>query len=189
MDILDILHADATDEHINSLQRIVKLTEELDAQRAKLAELNGVAAALANEIRKLEEKTIPDAMAEIGITDFTLTDGRKVSVAQEIHCGISQSNLHRALAWLRATNNDGIIRHIVGVKFGKGNDVAAAELALYLQEKYGANLEVLDNETVHPQTLKAFVKEALQDTPDFPEDLFGVYKINRVALKPRNTQE
>jgi hypothetical protein len=38
-------------------------------------------------------------------------------------------------------------------------------------------------ESVHPQTLNAFVKEQLTSGKDLPADLFGVYVGSRAKLK------
>jgi hypothetical protein len=135
------------------------------------------------DLELMETRTLPDLMIEAGMKDFTLSDGTAVAIAQEIYASIPKASSGQAFAWLREHNFGSIIKRLVGVQFGKGDDQIAAELSERLEKQFAGRLQVIDQEAVHPSTLKAFVKECLTDKIPIPETLFGVFKINRATIK------
>lgn len=172
----------ATSVPDGELQRIVAAVAQLDMARQKVEALTEHLKEAKAEVDRLEQKAIPDLMSGVGMTAFTLKDGRKVTIGQDIFASITEANAPRAFAWLRQTGNDSIIRHTVGVLFGKGDDTKAQMLAKELIDRFGENLEVLDKEQVHPQTLKAFVRECIRDEVAIPEDAFGVRRVNYTEI-------
>ena len=87
-----------------------------------------------------------------------------------------------AFDWLRATNNESIIKNQISVSLGRGDDAKAQEILGLLKDKdVDADLKI----TVHNQTLKAFCRDAL-DNPDLAESLpreaFGIYQGKRAKI-------
>jgi hypothetical protein len=173
---------DAAPASRDKLDTVLAWITNLDLERADLQRASEAVSKLQSEIALLETKTIPDAMAAAGVTSLTLADGRTVSVEREVHCGITATNLAVAHEWLRRSGNDSIIRRVVGLKFGRGQDVVAAELLAKLKEQF-PEVETVNTEAVHPQTLKAFVKECVREGTDIPEHPFGIFKINRAIIR------
>ena len=70
----------------------------------------------------------------------------------------------------------------MSLNFGKSEDNVANSLVEDLKSK-GHN--VSQKKKVEPQTLKAFVKEAIQNGQNVPMDLFGVYISNKTTIKTK----
>ena len=169
------------------LRAIANACRARDATLKRLEALERDLATTTRELEWIEQKRLPELMATAGITNFTLNDGRKVGVEQMVYAGVTRDNLPAALAWLRRTGNDAIIRHTVGVRFGKGDDSAAQALAQQLVAQYGERLEVINDPTLHPSTLRAFVREQLRANAELPLELFGVRQFPKAYVKePRS---
>jgi len=135
----------------------------------------------ANElVRRIEEVDLPDAMAAIGMQKFVLTTGETVDVKTEYHASIPKAREGEAFNWLREHNADALLKRIVSVQFGRGEDDAAGEIAAMLENEY--SLPVEQKLSVHPSTLKSFVKERIEEGAELPQDLFGVHIINRARV-------
>ena len=94
---------------------------------------------------------------------------------------ISEAKRADAHAWLRAHNFGGLIKTMVAVPFGCGEEAEARALAARIREQEHHDATV--NETVHPMTLKAFVREQVEAGKPLPFDLFGVFPFTRAKLK------
>lgn len=186
---------DVTDLPVGGLEGVSAAAAALVAAQAEKARLEVLVAVQSAAIKKIEEETLPMAMEAIGMKEFTLFDGSKVKVAEEVHAGITEVNEASAFAWLRATNNDSVIKHALSVVFGKGEDELAATVKESIIE-LAPDAQVNDKEFVHPATLKSFVKERVElEKPNdegevtvpvaqlLPRDVFGVWIINRATLK------
>jgi hypothetical protein len=69
------------------------------------------------------------------------------------------ANREKFYKWLRENNFGSLIRTEVVAQFGMGEDKKAVALTLsLLKRKY----DVIQKQSVHPSTLKAFVKEQLE---------------------------
>jgi len=125
-------------------------------------------------LQKLSENDLPEAMDEAGLMEFKLSDGRRVTVEESYHAKIPEKMRHVAYGWLREHGHDGVIKRVVSVGFGKGEDEEADHLLEILRERV-ADKEVKDKADIHHSTLKALVKEFKQEGIEFPEEAFGLY--------------
>lgn len=120
--------------------------------------------------RVLREETIPSAMQELGLEELKLATGQKLSIKQEVYASIPAANKNAAFQWLNDNGFGGLIKIEVDASFGNGEQDAA--MALY-QELNSRGLTASFDQSVHPQTLKAFLKEQLAQGTNIPLDLFG----------------
>lgn len=116
--------------------------------------------------RVLREETLPAMLQELGVEKMTLSDGNEITVKQEVYASVPEHRKTDAFNWLERNGFGGLIKTLVAVEFGKGQlDEAGA-----LVEKLAAEgVEAEIARSVHPQTLKAFLKEQLA-TPKLAED-------------------
>lgn len=123
--------------------------------------------------RILREETLPGAMQELGVTEFKLDSGQRISVRQEVYAQIPAASKGAAFQWLRDHGFDGLIKTGVTTEFGRGESEEAAKLLERLHTEGFINASL--KEDVHPQTLKAFLKEQINAGGDdpVPLDLFG----------------
>lgn len=130
--------------------------------------------------RKLREETLPAALQELGVEKLKLDTGQTITVSQEVYCSIPKANKPRAFAWLVENNFGGLIKTQITVDFGKEEREKAAEL---YRELYDRNLQLSSKDDVHTQTLKAFIKEQLKKSEEFPLDLFGAQPVWTAKVK------
>lgn len=120
--------------------------------------------------RMLREETIPSAMQELGIEELKLDTGQKLSVKQEVYASIPADKKGQAFTWLEDNGFGGLIKVGVSVDFGKGEiDVANDFFESLCDSGYDPNFDT----SVHPSTLKAFLKEQIASGASIPLDLFG----------------
>jgi len=132
--------------------------------------------------RKIQEEDLPTAMAEAGVMEFTLATGEKISVKPDIYPTIPKPKTLLAYSWLRDHGHGSLIKNNVTVQFGKGEDEKAIVLLNQLTE---GGYQPVQKESVHPGTLKSFVKEQMADpdTEELPEDLFTVFEVKKAVIK------
>ena len=149
---------------------------------------------LKEQYRRLSEEDLPQKMAELGMQDLRLEDGSRITIDMFYATRINKNNRGAAHEWLREQGHGDIIKNQVSVSFGKGEDETALETMTLLKEFL--EKERLNNnfsgglpdqkESVHPSTLKAFVKERIESgdsafTPD-TQKLFSVYQGKRTKI-------
>lgn len=165
-----------TDDQVKMIANLAERQVTIEAYMAK-CEAN-LEAAKANW-RKIAEVDLPNAMAEVGMSQFKLTNGTIVKIGQEVYASIPKDNTGPAFAWLREHNLDGVIKNVVSVQFAKGEDAKALELAHNIADQ---GLLPEQTQTVHPMTLKALLKEQLEKGVDVPMKEFGAYSVNRAKV-------
>ena len=138
---------------------------------------------LKEQYRRLSEEDLPQKMAELGMQDLRLEDGSRITIDMFYATRINKNNRDAAHEWLRQQGHGDIIKNQVSVSFGKGEDETALE-TMTLLEKEGLFPD--QKESVHPSTLKAFVKERIESgdnafTPD-TQKLFSVYQGKRTKI-------
>jgi hypothetical protein len=130
---------------------------------------------------RLAQVDLPEAMRIAGIAQMSTDDGFKVEVKDEIYASISEKNKVEAHAWLVEHDFGDIIKTDVTVKFGRGEHEKVELLLEELQTEGYQNFNL--KEAVHPQTLKAFLREQLAAGKDVPLELFGVMQVKEVVFK------
>lgn len=170
---LDALSAD-------KLSLVSKLALQQQGLELQIAETEAALKRLQAQLRTVTEEQLPEAMAELGITELVLSDGSHITVVNEYYASIPRAMEQRAFRWLADRNFDSLLKHSFTLQFGRGEKERADEFRCLI----GANAyEANEKMAVHPQTLKAFVREQAEAGTPVPEDLFGVYVINRAKIR------
>jgi len=186
-----------------------------NADTADLAEIQGMIREMADLetrikdvkqfLKDLEEKrsliesvSLPNAMDALQIPMVGLPDGRVCRVNAVIKANLPsktavdkargdageelRARLEAGLAWLRSNDAEGMIKNQVVADMGKGEDEKAYQLLNLASE---LNVACSRHETVHPQTLSAFVREKIEAGEDIPMDTFAVYtgRIAKITAK------
>jgi len=171
-----------TDE---ALASVAVLAEKQISHEKRISDLNLLLETEQTLLRTLMEVTLPDAMLELGIESFVLSDGTAIKINKFYAASIPADKRVEAFAWLRNGGFESLIKREIKCKFGKGEDKMASKVLAELQK-----LKVLaeDKESVHPQTLKAFVQEQIEGGKTLPTELLGVYVGNRSKVTPANNK-
>ena len=127
----------------------------------------------------LSEQTIPNLMQQAGVSLIKLKDGSSVEIKPFYAARIPSSKVEEAFEWLRTNGHGDLIKNNVMLTFGRNQDNEAKSLVAELRDK-GHNVK--QAEKVEPMTLKAFVKEQIQDGKNVPADLFGVYVASKTKI-------
>jgi len=160
------------------LSQLSALAERQAAAQAKVADLEAQLNKAKEELRDIAERQVPELMDRIGIDEFKTTTGLKIKIDETIRASIPKAKAPLALAWLKQNGHGSLIKRVVSVTFGRGEDEKAEQLLKKLNDEL--HLEAEDNSSVHPSTLAAFVREKLRNGEEVPLDLFGVHR-QRVA--------
>ena len=131
--------------------------------------------------REIAEQKLPDAMRECNLSEIKLANGTKISIQQFYSARIGKEQEELAFNWLKTNGHEDIIKNVVSVQFGRGEDGKADYLLGNLQSQ---GFSPATKRWVEPMTLKAFVREQVEKGTDLPFETFSVYvgqksKINK----------
>ena len=133
----------------------------------KLLETQKKISTVEEELKKLKEvettlseQTIPNLMQQAGISMLKLADGSSVEVKPFYSARIPASKSEEAFTWLRENGHGDMIKNQVSLEFGMRQDNEAKALVEELKQK---GLAVQQKTSVHPSTLRGFVREQIQD--------------------------
>lgn len=167
-----------SDEAISSLS-------ELCEKKAKLleyiAEAEEALKALKKQHAYVDEVQIPEKMQDLGVESITLNDGKKVAVTNVYAGSVRKDSAMEAFMWLEQNGHGGIVKSEVKVNFGKGERENAVELVTNMREDYGVLAEF--KQSVHPMTMKSFVREQHEKGEDLPDTLFSTHIGKKTTLK------
>ena len=127
---------------------------------------------LKEELRKIQEDLLPAAMAEFGLSSLELDDGSKISVKPYYGASINKENTDGAFDWLNVNGFGDLIKNNITASFSRGEEQSAEQLKNELE---GTGHRVSTKKWVEPMTLKAFVREQVEQGNDLPHDLFNVF--------------
>ena len=128
----------------------------------------------------LSEQTIPNLMQQAGVSLLKLADGTGVEVKPFYSARIPASKSEEAFNWLRENGHGDLIKNQVSLEFGMKQDNEAKSI---IEELKAKGLPVKQKTTVHPSSLRGFVREQIQDLgKDVPAELFGTYVANKTKI-------
>lgn len=185
-DVLAMAAADAaTQEKVpeDKLERIRHFGAKQRQLTKQIANLENDLTMAKEALRRVMEQDLPEAMDDVGMTTFTLDDGTKITVKPFYAASIPDDRKDEAFKWLQDHDFDSLIKAEVKVNFGKGEFELAQEFMQFIR---GFNAKAIDpeyKESVHWQTLRAFVKEQIEGGHPLPLDMFGVFVGRKAELK------
>ena len=119
-------------------------------------------------------------MQSAGLNQIVLSTGEKISINEFYNAHISKANQEVAYQWLVENGHEGLIKNEVLLKFGREESTVVDETVSALQSR-GLSPEV--RQSVHPSTLKAFVKERVTDGKPIDLDMFGAFIANAAEIR------
>ena len=183
------LEKDAMDAMVTAtdaqLKRLATLAKDLLTQEEAVQELTEKLELRQLKLNELRRQLLPDLMQDIGVSEFKLTSGAKVTVKELIEASIKAENRPKAFAWLRANKFDSLIKNEVVSRFGMKEDKKALALLKKLKSQ---GYDSTHKESIHGGTLKAFVRERIEAGKTLPA-FFEIFeyreaKVERPKEKP-----
>jgi len=163
----------------SKLGELATLANLLRDKERDLAELDEKTAAVKKDIQRISEEAIPSLMEELNVASISLADGSKISVTENIYASIPAIHHDEAMGWLLANNFGDIIKLEVNGQFGKEEYELAATVR---DQLLNAGAKVTSKESVHPMTLRSFLKEQIQRGISIPLEWFGARTVRKAKI-------
>lgn len=160
---------EAANRQVFLAEQVAALDEQLKAKK--------------QELKTQSEEIVPSMMMELGMTKFTLANGYELSIKDEVYAKIPENTKFAAFQWLRDRNLDGIIKTQVSMDFGKGEDEEASRIVQTLADM---GIYAKTESTIHPQTLKAFLREQISLGSGVPLEDFGATVVKTTVIRMPN---
>jgi hypothetical protein len=169
-----------TDVSDGELSLVSALANQQLELAKELEKLETAVKAKKEELRLTSEQELPDAMQAAGLTQIKLSTGENITISEFYNAHISKANQEIAYKWLLAHGHEGLIKNEVLLKFGREETAVVNETVAALKAR-GLAPEI--RQSIHPSTLKAFVKEQLTTGNDIPTEPFGIYIGTKAIIK------
>ena len=160
---------------------IAAAVKQLDLQLA-VEQYESMLKTKKEELRQQSQEIVPNMMMELGVEKLSLAGGYEISIKDEVYAKLPE-NPFVAFEWLRKHNLDSVIKTQVITDFGKGEDAAAQEV---LDALYAMGVDAKVKSTVHPQTLKALLREQLSIGSGIPMEDFGATVVKTTVIRSPN---
>ena len=172
--LLDEMESDITTPTIgdNSLKEMSDLCAEQVSLQEEVKQLEEQLKAKKQAVNKLSLEIIPAKMSELGLESLTLKDGSSVEVKQLVQAAIPVPRREEAFKWLRDRGHGDLIKNEIYTSFGMSEDSIANE---FIDKVKSLGYQPIQKLSVHPMTLKAFVREQINEGSELPMDTFGVF--------------
>lgn len=158
---------------LSALVRQLRITEkEIEDAEAHLKSLK-------QQKHKLSTEQIPSLMDQMGVERLDV-DGVTVTRKLLVHASIPADRKDEAFSWLRENGLDDIIKNDVTLSFGKGEDNVAGDTIAMLRDR---GLDPKTKTAIHPMTLKAFVRERVENGKPIDLDMFGAFISNTAEIR------
>ena len=160
-----------------------KLSTEVEKLQSIQDEIKSLEAKLKD--KKEDEKyfssfVIPKLMEEMNLASLKLRDGSELSVKKIFSATIKADKKAEGIKWLRDNGLGDIVKNNITVTFGQGEDNKAVDYASLARSN---GYEPIQEEKVHPSTLKVVMKEWRDKGQEVPAELFNTFDGNQTYLK------
>ena len=166
------MDADALGLADQSLTGISDLAKKALLIEKEIEDLEATLSERKEALRDITDNRLPEAMREINMTKFAMADGSVIEVKPFYSASIPADRRGEAYEWLRSKGFDDIIKNTVSVQFGRAEDKKAGDL---IQDIRAKGLIPEQAEKIEPSTLKAFIKDLVEQGVEFDSELFGAY--------------
>lgn len=162
------------------LQNITELAKRQIAAERLVSSAQGSLDEAKRNLRRINENLLPDAMTEIGMQKFTLSDGTSIDIKEAIRASISEANRPAAYQRLKEQGHEAIIRKSITITFSPGEENIYEKVIEFLDIN---DIDYDGRSVIHPQTLTAWVKNQLREGNPVPEEIaYYEQRISKVKV-------
>lgn len=161
------------------LAELSKLADQQAEAEAEVKRLEADLVKAKERHRTISEQELPALMDQLGMEEFKTRSGFTIKVNEIIRASIPKARAEEAFEWLDEHGHASIVKRSFTVSFGRDEERWARKFATDLRRRK-RELNVADGKKVESSTLRAFVKNQLEEGVDIPMELFGVYR-QRIA--------
>ena len=116
----------------------------------------------------------------MNLASLKLRDGSELSVKKIFSATIKADKKAEGIKWLRDNGLGDIVKNNITVTFGQGEDNKAVDYASLARSN---GFEPIQEEKVHPSTLKVVMKEWKDKNREIPKELFNTFDGNQTHFK------
>jgi len=172
VDFLDEIKADAVPvPRDEQLATVAFMAQCVLAGEERVAVLEAALKEAKDGLRQITETDLPEAMNSLGLREFKLTDGSKITVKPYYSMSIPEENREEAWNWLENRGHGDIVKHVLSIETRLSSDQLLSEIRELAIRK---NLDVSDKLGVHHMTGSAFVRRQLEAGKDLPREMLGI---------------
>lgn len=161
--------------------------EKLSTEVEKLKTIQTKISTLEDQVKDLKQDekhfscvVIPKLMEDMNLKSLKLRDGSELTVKDIYSASMRAAKKAEAIKWLRDNGLGDIVKNTVTVSFGQSEDNKAMAFATLARSE---GYEPIQEEKVHPQTLKVVMKEWKDKGREIPEELFSTFDGNQTHFK------
>lgn len=184
-DLLAAMIEEEAAKPVASLSDLVNLANRAVALEETVKDLEQAYKEQKGLLHFIKTQRLPDAMFAVGQSEFTLNDGTKVTIEDFVSGSLPKEDpLKRQAAFVYLENTEGgadIIKNVVSMQFDKKQHNEALALAEELHDR-GFDAKVTSD--VHASTLKAFIREKLQNGEEIDYEKLGCQVGRTAKIKP-----
>jgi hypothetical protein len=161
--------------------------DKLSTEVEKLQSIQNQIQNLEDQVKDLKQDekhfscvVIPKLMEDMNLSSLKLKDGSELTVKKIYSASIRADKKAEAIHWLRENGLGDIVKNNITVSFGQNEDNKAVEYASLARSN---GYEPIQEEKVHPSTLKVVMKEWNDKGHEVPEELFSTFDGNQTHFK------
>jgi len=147
------------------LKTLAGLCHQMAEREEEVAQAEIVLQEAKNRLAEVANDLIPDYFNELGLTELTLEDGRKVTIQDVYQPKVTDQSF---MKWLEQNGRGDVIKNEFKLSFGMKEQSRADEVfQLLIEQGIAPESKVY----VHPSTLKALVKELIEGGASLPDSV------------------
>ena len=161
--------------------------EKLSTEVEKLRSIQNEILSHEDKIKDLKQDekhfscvVIPKLMEDMNLASLKLKDGSELTVKKIFSATLKADKKAEGIHWLRDNGLGDIVKNNITVTFGQGEDNKAVDYASLARSN---GYEPIQEEKVHPSTLKVVMKEWKDKGHEVPAELFNTFDGNQTYLK------
>lgn len=157
MDIFDEIVIEDSDEEVATLEHLKDLGEESSELAKAMDELQAEIDMLNVRYRHIMEKEMPRCLTELGMQNFTMTDGTVFQLKETISGSLEKApDRNVAVKWCEDNGLEELFSVDLSLTFPRGGHNEALDIKADLE---GRGLSVNFKEGIHPQTFSAELRK------------------------------
>jgi hypothetical protein len=183
-ELLDAIAEDQPPAEVD-LTTIKKAATELRDAYLRKTDLETQVKEIQSQIFNIERKELPDLFSLAKISSVTVeADGNHPAFVAErgtvYIAKIPDDHRMEAFDWFEKQGHGDLVKSDIHITFGMHEHNERLKVMKLLSDH---GVQYYTNESVHHQTLKAFVKREVQAGRIVPHDLLGIYIFDEVKIK------
>lgn len=168
----------ASDEELSKVASLARTQRD---QEQRVATIEAQLKVAKNNLRKTCEDLLPTLLTELGLASITLADGSQVVIDETLYASIAKKNKIKAAQWMADHGQGSLVRNDVNLTLGTGEQEKLIRLTAMLDSTEFSEYSLTSS--MNTGSVKAVIKELLEQGVDVPLELFGAHYVRKSIIK------